>query len=951
MMIAGLALLIITVYYTFHRLVGRRLAAIAKHFKNTASLDDKTGLKPLDCQSNDEIGELAKTFNQMIDDLSRTTTSIDNLNIEIAERKRTEEKLKLTQFAVDNASDMSFWISEDAKFVYVNNMACKVLGYSRQELLSMAVYDIDPEFPKEKWAEHWELLKKEQFVMLESAHRNKNGQVYPVEISSGYFNYGGKGYICASVRDITERKQVKDALERRVVALTKPLDDSGEIAFEDLFNIDDIQRLQDEFADATGVASIITHTNGKPLTRPSNFCRLCSDIIRKTKKGRENCSRSDAALGRLNPDGPIIQPCMSGGLWDAGAAISVEGKHVANWLIGQVRDETQTEEKMREYARQIGADEEDFVEAFYEVPTMSQERFRQIAQVLFTLADQLSTSAYQNMQQARFITEHKQVEEALSAEAARRRILMEQSRDGIVVLGRDGGVYESNRRFAEMLGYPPEEVCKLNVWDWEYQFTREQTLEMIRTVDEKGDNFETKHRRKDGTIYDVEISTNAAVFEEEKMIFCVCRDITERKQAEQVLQKAKETALSMMENAEIAKKTADQEKAKLSAMISGMKEGVVFADAENRIVEVNEYFCQFTNTPREKIIGKKIEDIHKGEPLEHVTKLIEKFRQNSNSEPFIMQRPLGKAEIILRVQPIYADNLYQGVLLNVIDVTDLVEARIQAEKAQKDAESSSKAKSHFLANMSHEIRTPMNAIIGYSDLLTEEGLTDEQNNYVNIICNSGRHLLQVIDDILDFSKIEAGKLNIEKQDCSLKDLLVVIDSMIAPLTAEKNLEFEIQKTPGLPANINTDMARLQQCLINLVNNAIKFTKEGYVHLNVSLQDKNDQPYIRFDVEDTGIGIPQERQNAIFESFTQADGSTSRKYGGTGLGLTITKQLTELLGGELTLTSQEGAGSTFSIVIPTGLDVKTQPLLDRCSIEDHTKITKERSDQPEFSGHV
>jgi signal transduction histidine kinase/ligand-binding sensor protein/ActR/RegA family two-component response regulator len=211
----------------------------------------------------------------------------------------------------------------------------------------------------------------------------------------------------------SDRKRAEEALETRIMALTRPFDDTGSITFGDLFNLDDIQRLQDEFSSATGVASIITHTDGTPITRPSNFCRLCNDIIRKTDKGRANCYESDAAIGRLSPDGPIIQPCMSGGLWDAGAAISVGGKHIANWLIGQVRDDTQTEEKIREYAREIEADEEIAIVAFREVPSMSRERFGQIAQVLFTLANQLSTTAYQNVQQARFIEERNQAEEEI----------------------------------------------------------------------------------------------------------------------------------------------------------------------------------------------------------------------------------------------------------------------------------------------------------------------------------------------------------------------------------------------------------------------------------------------------------------------------------------------------------------------------------------------------------
>ena len=231
-------------------------------------------------------------------------------------------------------------------------------------------------------------------------------------------------------RDITDRKRAEEALEKRMVALTLPLDDSGSVTFEELFNLVDIQRLQDEFAKATGVASIITHPDGTPITAPSNFCRLCS-IIRKTEKGCANCFKSDAAIGRFSSLGPAIQTCMSGGLWDAGAGISVGGRHIANWLIGQVRDATQTEKHMRRYAREIGADQDAVVEAFREVPAMSRERFGLVAQALFTLANQLSATAYQNVQQARFIADRKRAEEALRGVEKSYRELVEHAPIGI----------------------------------------------------------------------------------------------------------------------------------------------------------------------------------------------------------------------------------------------------------------------------------------------------------------------------------------------------------------------------------------------------------------------------------------------------------------------------------------------------------------------------------------
>ena len=260
-------------------------------------------------------------------------------------------------------------------------------------------------------------------------------------------------------------------------------------------------------------------------------------------------------------------------------------------------------------------------------------------------------------------------------------------------------------------------------------------------------------------------------------------------------------------------------------------------------------------------------------------------------------------------------------------VRDVTQARQQAaelEKAKDEAIAASHAKSEFLANMSHEIRTPMNGILGMAELLGNSEINDRQREFISVINSSAEALLNIINDILDFSKIEAGAFELDPVPFDLKSSINDVTSLLLKSAQEKGIELIINYPTELPTNFIGDPGRIRQVITNLVGNAVKFTDTGHVTIDVSIQEKRDIAICTLEVKDTGIGISSEKMAAIFEKFTQADGSTTRVYGGTGLGLTISKHIVEMMDGRVHVESTFGEGSTFGFRMPLPIDKEAKP---------------------------
>jgi len=494
----------------------------------------------------------------------------------------------------------------------------------------------------------------------------------------------------------------------------------------------------------------------------------------------------------------------------------------------------------------------------------------------------------------------RQFDELEQAQAFTRTIL-DTAPDGIITINAAGTMELVNAAAERLFGYSPGELIGHNVNMLMPPPERDQhdayLTRYLRTRERQvvGAGREVLGQRKDGSLTPLYLSVGEITTGDSPRFTGILHDISERKRAEQALVESEQRYRSVVNN---------------------VKEVIFQTDSEGRWTFLNPAWTEITGFGVEESLGQPFLDyVHPDDRqrnLELFQPLIEREKEYCRHEVRYLTQAGGFRwiEVFARLT-LDQDGRILGTSGTLNDITERRETALALQRAKEDAEAANRAKSAFLANMSHEIRTPMYGVLGMLDLLAEAPLETEHREYLHTAQRSARVLLSLINDILDFSRIEAGELRLESINFSVARTVDDVVALLAGQARRKGVALSGFTADGVPRTVQGDPNRLSQVLMNLVGNAVKFTEQGEIEVRAEVAEAApDWVRLRFTVRDTGIGIPPETRARLFRPFSQADGSTSRRYGGSGLGLVISRQLVEMMGGDIQFVSTPGQGSTF-----------------------------------------
>lgn len=774
-----------------------------------------------------EVEALADAFNSMTSQLNKSMKDLEEKYVEI---KNAQQALKMSQYSIDMANDAIFWVNREALFTYVNDQACISLGYSREELLNMTLNDIDPLFDKDLWITEWDSYKKElsgQGKKIETFHKQKDGNIFPVEVSTTHIWFDDTELHVAYARNITERKEAEKAIKEK----TEELNNFFTSAL-DLLCIADMEgvfrRLNLEWETTLGYS--VDELNG------TNFISYVHpDDVDVTLKAMNKLSNRETILNFVNR-----YRCKDGSY---------------RWI------------EWRSF------------------PT---------GKLIYAAA--------------RDITDRKIVEEQLRIS----QFSIDQSMDGVYWINKEAGFTYVNEQACRSLGYTREELLSLKLWDIDPKYPKERWFANWEDyqIDKQGgyERVETFHKRKDGTIFPVEVNSRHIWFGDTEFHLANVRDISDRIKVENEL-RTKEAQLSL------AIKTASlghweynigTQKFTFNDLFYSMFRTSV-DDVGGYELSIDEYATRFIPPEKRDIVRDTISNLIHKSGSDLTIELEHPIIYGDGSSGFISVKCNAEVDNTGKVIHIYGVNQ---------DITDRIIYERELVYAKEEAEKSDKLKTEFLAQMSHEIRTPINTILSFISLLKteiENSCDNELTESFSIIDGAGRRLIRTIDLILNMSQIQTNTYEINPKQFNLystimRDLL----AEYTQLAEVKNLQFNIFNKSTNP-NIYADEYTVIQIFENLLNNAFKYTSKGSIKL---ILENNFQNNLIVQVADTGIGISEEFIPNLFNPFMQEEGGYTRKYEGNGLGLALVKKYCDLNNATIMVSSSKAKGTTFTVEFKT-----------------------------------